>query len=66
MIGTMKIRDKRTNEVYDCFTQSVDLNFDGKYVMRYNIGINGYKNWYNVCCVYSNDEFNNNYEVIDT
>lgn len=62
--NTMKVRDRETGKTYDCFLQSVDLNFNGKYIMRYNIGINGYTEWHNVCCIYSNEDFNNEYEVI--
>lgn len=40
--NAMKIKDRETGKIYDCFVQAVDLNFDGNYVMRYNIGINGY------------------------
>ena len=60
----MRIRDKRTGKEYDCFPQMVDLNFRNEYVLRYNIGINGHHEWSNICCVYSNDEFNSDYEVI--
>lgn len=63
--NTMKIRDRMTGKIYDCFPQSVDLNYDGRYVMRYNIGVNSLSCWTNVCCVYDNDEFNANYEVVN-
>lgn len=63
--NTMKIKDRETGKTYDCFTQAVDLTLTGRYVLRYNIGINGYNEWTNVCCIYSNDEFNTWYEVID-
>ncbi len=62
--NAMRIRDRRTGEEYDCFPQMVDLSFKGKYELRYNIGINGYTEWSNICCIYSNDEFNSKYEVI--
>lgn len=61
---TMLIQDKETGMKFECFLQSIDLNGDGRYVMRYNIGINGYHEWTNVCCVYSNDEFNKHYQVL--
>ena len=61
--GTMRVRRRDTGEEYDCFPQAVDLNFNGRYVLRYNIGINGYSEWSNICCVYDNDEFNERYEV---
>lgn len=62
--NTMLIKDKRTGKKYECFTQSVDLNYDGKFVLRYNIGINGYTEWTNICCIYDNNAFNSNYEVL--
>ena len=62
--NTMKIRDRKTDKIYECFTQSVSLDLGKTYVLRYNIGINGYNEWSNVCCEYSNEDFNNNYEVI--
>ena len=27
--NTMKVRDRETGKTYDCFLQSVDLNFNG-------------------------------------
>ena len=63
--GTMKIRNRKNNEVLDCFTQAVQLNHDGKYVLRYNIGINGYSNWTFIYAEYDNDTFNENWEVIN-
>ena len=62
--NTMLVKDKRTGKKYECFTQSVDLNYDGIYVLRYNIGINGYTEWTNICCIYDNNVFNANYEVL--
>ena len=62
--NTMLIKDRRTGKKYECFTQSVDLNYDGKFVLRYNIGINGYTEWTNICCIYDNNTFNANYEVL--
>ena len=62
--NTMLIKDKRTGKKYECFTQSVDLNYYGKFVLRYNIGINGYTEWTNICCIYDNNTFNANYEVL--
>lgn len=62
--NTIKIRNRKSGEIYDCFAQAVDLNFNGRYVLRYNIGINGYNEWTCVCCEYSNDEFNEKYEVV--
>lgn len=63
--NAMKIKDRKTGRAYDCFTQAVDLNFNGRYVMRYNIGINGYTEWTFIHAIYSNDEFNEMYEVVN-
>lgn len=65
MRDALVVRDRRTGKKYDCFPQMVDLNFNGKYELRYNIGINGHTEWSNICCVYSNEEFNEKYEVVD-
>lgn len=61
---TMKVKNRETGKTYDCFTQSVDLNNNGNYVMRYNIGINGYTEWSFVHAIYDNETFNKMYEVI--
>lgn len=61
----LKIRDRKTGDIYSCIPQIVDLNLNGKYELRYNIGINGYNEWSNICCVYDNEEFNSRYEVIE-
>lgn len=63
--NAMRIRDRKTGKTYDCFVQAVDLNFDGKYRMRYNVGINGHLEWSNIHCIYDNNEFNEMYEVIE-
>ena len=60
----MKVKDKKTNKLYDCIVQSVELNFDGNYYMRYNIGIQNYQGFHNIHCIYNNEEFNKTYEVI--
>lgn len=60
----IKVRDRKTGKIYDCFAQIVDVNFSGEYSLRYNIGINGYNSWTCICCIYDNDRFNENYEVI--
>ena len=63
--NSIKIKERKTGKVYDCFAQMVDLNYNGKYTLLYNIGINGYNEWTNICCIYDNDEFNANYEAIN-
>ncbi len=55
---------RKTGKVYEAFTQGVNLNNDGGYVMRWNIGINGYNEWTCKECIYENDEFNNRYVVV--
>ena len=37
-----KVRDRKTGEVFSCMPQMVDINYNGKYSLRYNIGIDGY------------------------
>ena len=60
----MKVRDRKTGSTYTAYTQSVDVNFNGRYVMRYIIGIQGYNEFTFLHAIYSNDEFNEMYEVI--
>ena len=45
----MKIKNRNTGKIYDCFTQAVDVNFDGNYVLRYNIGIENYQGFNKPC-----------------
>lgn len=59
-----RIKDKKTGKIYDCFPQIVDVNFNGVYRLRYNIGINGYTEWNFIHAIYDNDEFNEMYEVL--
>ena len=63
--NTIKIKDRKTGKIYDCLAQIVDINFNGKYSLRYNIGINGYNEWNFIHAIYDNDEFNKKYEVIN-
>lgn len=63
MPNIIKIRDRITGETYDAFVQAVDINFNGHYVMRWNIGIQGHHEWHFICAVYDNDEFNKKYSV---
>jgi hypothetical protein len=60
----IRVRNKKSGEVYSCVAQLVDLNFDGKYCLRFNIGIDGYNEWTHIENIYSNDEFNEKYEVV--
>lgn len=62
--NTIKVKDNKSGKIYDAFTQGVELNFDGKYYTRWNIGINGYNEWTCICCVYSDAEFNETYTVV--
>lgn len=61
---TFKVRNRETGKKYDAFVQAVDLNNKNTYVMRWNIGINGYTEWNSIHCIYDNDEFNKMYKVI--
>ena len=58
------VKDRKTNETYDALVQSVDLNFNGKYILRYSIGIQGHNEFHFLHCGYDNDDFNKRYEVI--
>ena len=60
----MRVKDKKTGKIYDCIVQSVDINFSGKYSLRYNIGIENYQGFHSIHCIYENDTFNEMYEVI--
>ena len=42
-----------------------NLNFNGNYVLRYNIGIENYQGFNSIHCIYDNDTFNKIYEVIN-
>lgn len=58
------IKDRETGVVYECIPQMVDLNCDGKYVLRYNIGHNTELKWIPYFCVYSDKKFNKRFEVV--
>jgi len=60
----MKVRDRKTGSTYTAYTQSVDVNFNGRYALRYIIGIQGYNEFTFLHAIYDNDEFNEMYEVI--
>ena len=62
--GSVRVRNKENGHKYDMIEQDVDLNFDGKIVHRYNIGINNYHNWYHVENIYSEADFHARYEFI--
>ena len=61
----MLIKEKSTNRIYSCTVEAVDLNFDNKYTMRYCIGIENFQGFHVIRCVYSNSEFNNEFEVTE-
>lgn len=62
----LKVKERKTQKIFDCDVEAVDLNNNGKYVMRYNIGINGHSEWSFIHAIYDNDAFNERYEVIGT
>lgn len=62
--NTFTVRNKATGQRFSCIPQMVDLCCNGKYVLRYNIGINGYTEWSFIEAIYDNDTFNREYEVI--
>lgn len=62
----MKIRDRRTGrDDFHAYVQSVDANHDGKYVMRYIIGLENYQGFQFSFDIRDNDEFNTMFEVYD-
>lgn len=60
----MRIKNRNSGRIYDCFTQAVDVNFDGNYILRYNIGIENYQGFNSVYFIYDNYTFNKMFEVI--
>ena len=60
----MKIKNRNTGKKYACIIQAVDVNFDGNYALRYNIGIENYQGFNCIHCIYDNYTFNKMYEVI--
>jgi hypothetical protein len=60
----MKIKNRLCGDIFEAYPQSVDLNSDGHYVLRYIIGIENYQGFHFVRAVYDNDEFNTEFEVI--
>lgn len=60
----MKVREIETGRTYDCLVESVELNFDGKYYLRYVIGIENFQGFHMTECVYTNEIFNERFEVI--
>ena len=60
----VRVLNKENGRKYDMFEQVVDLNFDGKMVHRYNIGINGHNDWHFVEVVYGEENFNSKFERI--
>ena len=60
----MRIKNRNSGRIYDCFTQAVDVNFDGNYILRYNIGIENFQGFISIYLIYDNDIFNKMFEVI--
>lgn len=58
------VRRKADDKRFNMFPQAVDLNVNGRYCLRYNIGINGYTEWTFIEAIYDNNEFNKRYEVV--
>ena len=59
-----KVKNRKTEKTYDCIIQAVDVNHNGNYVLRYNIGIENYQGFNSIHCIYDNETFNAMYEVI--
>ena len=60
----MTVKERATGDIYAAIPQAVDLNYDGKFVLRYIIGIMGHTEFHFLRAVYDNDEFNNEFEVM--
>ena len=60
---TMRIVERKTGKEFDCFTQMVDLNFNGRYILRYVIGIKNFQGFHNIECCYDNDQFDTRFEA---
>ena len=60
----MVVENRTTGRRYECFPQIVRSSL-GKYVLRYNVGINGYSEWTFIHAIYDNEEFNLMYKVIE-
>lgn len=61
--NTFKVVEKETGHKYECFEQWVDLNFNGRMVHRFNVGINGYHYWTPHYMVYTWADLNEDYCV---
>lgn len=64
MAQTLTVKEKASGRNYTAYVQAVDLNYRGEYVLRYIIGIQGHTEFSFLRAVYSNDEFNRDYEVV--
>lgn len=69
-IEVLQVKERKTGKIYDCIPQivSLDISFNiysKKFVLRYNIGLNGYNDWINKECIYNNEEFNKKYIVLN-
>ena len=60
----LKVKNRETGRIYTAIPQAVDLNFNGVWVLRYTIVIQGYVENSFIHCIYDNDEFNSMYEVL--
>jgi hypothetical protein len=61
--NTFIIVNRETGRKYECVEQMIDLNFNGKLVHRYNVGINNYVNWHPVEMIYKEDMLHEKYIV---
>ena len=63
----MKVRNRNTDETYDAYVQALDLVHEpGRYCLRYIIGIENWQGFNFLHACYTNEEFNEMYEVIDS
>lgn len=60
----LKVIDRKTGKRFDVIPEAVELNFDGKYHLRYRVGIQGHDEFNFIHNVYDDDDFNHLYQVI--
>ena len=61
----LKVVNRKAGEKYDVIPEAVDINYNGKYVLRYRVGIQGHNGFNFIHNLYDNDAFNNLYRVIE-
>ena len=60
----LKVKNRETGRIYTAIPQAVDLNCNNVWTLRYTIVIQGYTENTFIHCIYDNDKFNAEYEVL--